>query len=436
MERKFYRPFIILILVLLGGVPASLVALGVGIDYQSLNVSVTATPEVSQPPSPPPSPGGGGGGGDLPTLTVDYSGKLLSQIRINYLGYIQQPLLIVGSKGLFTFEAVYFTRILTAEGTVPEKLEIGIVEEPPTPPEGFVIVGDVDEILPSGLTFDPPAKLVLGVSMADLPQNVPSLSIVYYTFEEGWVMLGTMTAEGSHLTMFAVLAEEAHVSPAAFDLSGLVITPSETTEDKSVVINIEVANYGEETGDCTLELKLDGVVTEVREITLDAGVSEVISFIIEEVKAGEHEVEVSGLCGSFAVVAPLPVPPPQPPAPPTPSPPVTQTPFNLPIIIAVIISAAALAGFIYFIIYRRYRYAAIAYPVKAERPVTPPSPEVTGYPAIDIMGVIDRVLVAAAQSARFTVVSRLVIAGSFMRAGAVAMAGLVDSFFNKLKLKK
>ncbi len=123
----------------------------------------------------------------------------------------------------------------------------------------------------------------------------------------------------------------------------------ENTEVESITIAVKVTNKGGATGSHVIELKIDGIVKEVREITLEPGVSQIITFTLEEVKAGEHKVEVGGVSGSISVVAPPP-PPPPPPTPPVPS--------KTPVIAGIIAGVVAVVGlFIFFWVKRRRRRA-------------------------------------------------------------------------------
>lgn len=282
--------------------------------------------------------------------------------------------------------------MLTTEGKVPDRIEIRNVSQPPSPPADSKIVGDVYEIIPSGITFQPAATLVLGFDPAGLPKHTSSLTMVYYTPEEGWVELesersvaaelGTMTARIAHLTLFAILAK----LQAVFEVSDLAITPTEVAEGESVTITIKVTNSGGATDKYALKLKIDDIVKAVREITLDPGVSQIISFTVEGAKPGEYKVEVEGLSGGFTVVTPSPPPPPTPTLPP-PTPPVTPTPSNLPIISGIVVAiVAVITGLVYFLLYKRRKYAIGtlngSLTVAKERLVALPLPKLVSYPAV------------------------------------------------------
>jgi len=276
-------------------------------------------------------------------------------------GLLVEPLEATSLDGLFTFRIGLNSKVLTTEGKVPDRIEIRSVTQPPSPPADSKIVSDVYEITPSGITFQPAATLVLGFDPAGLPEHTSSLAMVYYTPEEGWVELEsergvaaeleTMTAGIDHLTLFTILAK----LQAVFEVSDLAIKPTWVAEGKSVTITVRVTNSGGATGEYALKLEIDSIVKAVREITLDPGASQIISFTVEGVEPGEHKVSVDDLKGSLIVVAPSPPPPLSPPPPqPLPPLPTTQPPSNLPVISGIIIAiVAVIAGLGYFLLYKR-----------------------------------------------------------------------------------
>ncbi|MBA7561565.1 hypothetical protein ES708_03204 [subsurface metagenome] len=78
--------------------------------------------------------------------------------------------------------------------------------------------------------------------------------------------------------------------------------PAEIKVGENVIISLNVANDGEETGTYIVELKINGQTTDSHLVTLDGGQSEPVSFTVTETEAGTYEVTVSGLSGSFGVV--------------------------------------------------------------------------------------------------------------------------------------
>jgi hypothetical protein len=88
---------------------------------------------------------------------------------------------------------------------------------------------------------------------------------------------------------------------ASFELSSLSINPSSIKEGDSVTISCEVTNIGTSSGSYTVTLKIDGEVKEEKEVSLDAGSSEKVSFELACESAGEFNVDVNGETGSYEV---------------------------------------------------------------------------------------------------------------------------------------
>jgi len=88
----------------------------------------------------------------------------------------------------------------------------------PALPHNKKLVGTAYNFEPSGAVFDKPVYLALGYDIDQLPQNVTSVKLAYYSTQSEWVSLepdsgrvaevGTTGAAVEHFTIFAVLAEE------------------------------------------------------------------------------------------------------------------------------------------------------------------------------------------------------------------------------------
>jgi len=90
--------------------------------------------------------------------------------------------------------------------------------------------------------------------------------------------------------------EVAGVAPQ-FEVSNLVISPTEVQIGYPVTISCLVTNTGSEAGNCTVHLGGDFVSEQT--ITLGPGQSEVVSFTVTPNVAKTYQVSVDGLSGSF-----------------------------------------------------------------------------------------------------------------------------------------
>ncbi len=130
-----------------------------------------------------------------------------------------------------------------------------------------------------------------------------SLPTTYLSEDDTYVYF---SAVSPGLSIFGVSGST--IIPANFELSNLVITPSEVSVGETVNISIVVNNVGERTESTTVTLGINGVVVDTRSATLDAGESTTVTFTVSEDVADTYTVNVAGLTGSFVVTA-LPAPP-------------------------------------------------------------------------------------------------------------------------------
>jgi peptide/nickel transport system substrate-binding protein len=88
---------------------------------------------------------------------------------------------------------------------------------------------------------------------------------------------------------------------AEFKVSNLMIKPTEVIAGEAVEVSVTVTNVGKQSGEYKVTLGINGVVEDVKTVSLAAGESKVVTFIVEKDVAGTYEVAVNGLTGSFRV---------------------------------------------------------------------------------------------------------------------------------------
>ncbi len=137
---------------------------------------------------------------------------------------------------------------------------------------------------------------------------------------EEWVSLPTTrigeddmyfyySAESPGLSIFAVSGLTlAPPAQAEFELSNLVVDPSEVGPGETVTVSIAVTNVSELEGTCTVTLKINNVVEATEDVTLAGGATETVTFPVSRDVEGTYNVEVDGLTGTFVVTAPPPSP--------------------------------------------------------------------------------------------------------------------------------
>ena len=153
---------------------------------------------------------------------------------------------------------------------------------------------------------------------------------------------GNLAESGEHT--FTTLPGE-----TAFTSSRLSVSPGAVYVGDTVTISVLVTNNGEAAGSYTVRLEIDGMIEESRDLTLNAGASEEVTFTTTKNMAGTYSVKVGGLSGSFIVEEQ-----PEEPAPP-PDVPVEPT-INWPIIWGTMAGVLVVGVIILWLAIRRRAY--------------------------------------------------------------------------------
>jgi len=267
---------------------------------------------------------------------------------------------------------------LTMNGEPLSEIKITRMGVPPAPPAGAHVAGRVYDLKPDGATFSPAITLKYTYDPAQIPEGVAENELVLTWWDAGasnWVEMdaavdpeaNTITALVSHFTAFAALAyeppepaTESVLEPtpetAAFSLSSLNISPEEVAPGESVTISIEIANTGEEAGNYEAVLKINGVVEASKGVSINAGISQRVTFTTSKDEAKTYSVDVNGLSGTFVVNEETISAPPAPPIPP--APPATTLlgeSVNWPVLWGAI-CGVIMAGLIILLLARRKRH--------------------------------------------------------------------------------
>jgi hypothetical protein len=256
--------------------------------------------------------GGGGGGGSFreATLTVDLGGTSgKAEVRAPQW-LVTTPVAVTSADAKTKFEIGSHTKALTADGNIPERIQMRRLTQAPSVPATQGIVSAAYEFSPDGTTFSPPATLTLTYDPAEIPEGVPqdNLGIAYWdTTTNEWVMISsaidpvnhTITAEVSHFTIFAIIGSRPPVPN--FKISSLSVSPDEVDAGESVNISMSVSNIGGAAGTYELTLGVDDMVEATKEITLEPGAEEAVCFGIAKETAGTYTVDINNITGSFVV---------------------------------------------------------------------------------------------------------------------------------------
>jgi VCBS repeat-containing protein len=95
------------------------------------------------------------------------------------------------------------------------------------------------------------------------------------------------------------------IPPAAFTISDFKINPTSVIYGEPVNISVLVENTGGASGYYPVELKIDGVTSQTKEIDFNNGSRQIISFDTTIYSVGLHEARIGCLQGTFEIEPPL-----------------------------------------------------------------------------------------------------------------------------------
>jgi hypothetical protein len=281
---------------------------------------------TSDTPTTPTQPTGGY---VPPVTTIDLTGTGMtstSPLRINSEGTVQMNTTLTTTDEKVSYSLTVNMKVTNADGdAVLEGFGAVVVNDPPTSPEGTGIVTAYN-MMPDGVFFDPAITLTMEYDPATLPEGMEE-SELYIAFWDGsqWMPLestvdtvaNVITAQVSHFTNFAIIGElpeeeeetvepiSVPETPANFTVTDLSISPTSIETGDLVTIKVLVTNTGEASGTYTVTLNLNGAAVETRDITLDGGNSQTVTFTTTAKTAGTYTVDVDGLTGSYTVTEPV-----------------------------------------------------------------------------------------------------------------------------------
>lgn len=122
------------------------------------------------------------------------------------------------------------------------------------------------------------------------------------------IVIIAIAGVGGYFALKGEEEKEGVPAPAKFEVSNLIISPSEAEPGDAVTVLVDVSNVGNERGTYTVKLKIDGVVQQTKSVTLDNGENTSVSFTVIKNIEGSYNIEISGLTGSFEIIKPAPEP--------------------------------------------------------------------------------------------------------------------------------
>jgi hypothetical protein len=184
-------------------------------------------------------------------------------------------------------------------------------ETVPEPPAGSTGVIPYYEIEPDGAAFEPPITITFKYTDAEIPEGADENDLVIMWYDPAikqWIALKTLvdvdnntaSAVIGHFSLYTMMLVP---RPAAFELSGLSITPIEIGIDDEVTVSVLVTNTGDLYGDYDVVLTVNEEAVETRTVTLDAGESVEVTFTVLPHTAGTYDININGLSGVFIIIA-------------------------------------------------------------------------------------------------------------------------------------
>ncbi len=308
--------------------------------------------------------GGGGGGGAAPPprTTVIVSGFTSSSFQLDASGALPDALQLKSPDGTITLDFINGTKVMDSSGNPVNTLSLVRGISPPAPSGSTIVVNC--ELSPGGTTFDPAGTLTIAFSAPDLPTGIKAEELVIVVWDGSvWQPLsskvnaatGTVSAAIGHFSAFALIGKEPApapppaLEPARFTLSNLTVLPGTVKQGEGVTVSARVTNTGGVAGAYELKLAVNGIIKEIRQVSIGPGASLTVEFVTDGELAGTHAVELNGVAASFVVEETVPAPAGESPA----TSPTEPTVVAVWWILGAILLALIVGGVVYSIV--RYR---------------------------------------------------------------------------------
>jgi hypothetical protein len=131
--------------------------------------------------------------------------------------------------------------------------------------------------------------------------DVPGKGTTDVSFNLVGLESGTYTITVNEKVISLIVLPVAEPTPASFTLSSLEISPDEVDIGEEVSISIRVENTGETEGTCQIVCKINGLVQEEREISLQGLSGDTLVFNTTFGEAGKQLIEINDQLGSLIV---------------------------------------------------------------------------------------------------------------------------------------
>ncbi len=267
-------------------------------------------------------------------IEIDLLGQSFSA-GIDADGALIEPLTVTDGSRDFTIDLAAGTVITSPGGVELSRIELSIDDAALAVPDDLAVLSPVYRVTGYGgdeavgrIDFAPAARLSIRYDPNALPEYVFLPYVARYDDVSGpqqlppapgIVEVGIATGLTDHASLFVVLAELVPPPPdlpEEFEVTAVTIEPvtpileagdlalasREIQAGESVNVSVTITNRSDVEGTTELYLVIDGVVRMVREVTVPAETSQVVTFEVHDLAAGIHQVKVAGLTEQFEVV--------------------------------------------------------------------------------------------------------------------------------------
>ncbi len=271
-----------------------------------------------------------------PSTSNDLLGRSFSA-AIDAGGALIEALTVTDGSLDFAIDLAAGTLITGAGAVALGRIDLSIDDTVLAVPDGLVVLSPVYRLTGYGLAdggavgridFAPAARLSVRYDLDALPEYVFLPFVARYDDvsgpqqlpqARGTVEVGVATGLTDHASLFVVLARRAPPPPdlpEEFEVTAVIIEPvtpileagdlalasREIQVGEPVNISLTITNRSNIEGTTELYLIVDGVVRMVKEVTLAAETSQVVTFVLRDLAAGSHQIKVAGLTEQFEVV--------------------------------------------------------------------------------------------------------------------------------------
>ena len=229
-------------------------------------------------------------------------------LQLDNTGVTQDSVRLRTTNGKITLDILKGTKLSTADNTVLSFLTAEIIDSPQSTTAGTELIMAY-ELGPDGVTFDTP--VTLSVSYGELPAGADEQTVrIVYWDGSSWEAISSnlntvsklVTANINSFGKYAVAVDI--LSSASFILSDLIVTPATVNPGEIVLVQATITNQGEITGNCRVSFTVNDVEVDTREIQLQPGQEQSLSYQIRRDEPGEYTVAVNDKLNWFVVELP------------------------------------------------------------------------------------------------------------------------------------